>query len=67
MKLHNTKFWCCNEYNNLITNELISNGYDGPNRVVFFSRTPDRNKEIWPTLEYTCYLKFCPFCGNKLR
>ncbi len=62
-----TRFYCCDEFGKLIDNKLISKGYDGPNRVVFFTTTPDESKARWPTLEYTCYLKFCPFCGSKLR
>jgi hypothetical protein len=51
---------CCDERQYLKDQKYLVKGYDGPNRVEFY--TMKKNQ----TYYYSTYIRFCPFCGEKL-
>ena len=46
----------CDSYKKLQGEGMVCQGHDGPFRVTF------NNYKNY----YTCYIKYCPFCGAKL-
>ena len=61
MVMKDCNFYCCDEFKSLKIQNQIGEGHDGPNRTTFHNYDGTMNNY------YTTYLKFCPYCGTKLR